>query len=222
MRKKITLLLLLFPLFAFCQKTIRITNKQTDEAYYVLKSDTSIRQGVYRKWSWDDKSKIEGYYKNGHEDSIWTFYDAKGKIEQTYDYTNKRILYQEDSTKGKSEKSLIIQGTDTIKAILDQSPVYIGGKTELRNSLNGYLRNQPTKCDTNGWVYIIFTIGVNGKAFNYKVVGQAHCLNMMILDAFKKISNEWVPGILNGEKVNVLHYQSFYFDNGFLYTYRIH
>jgi len=146
------------------------------------------------------------------KDSIWSFYDAQGKLEQKYDYTNKKLLYQEDYTNGKPKKSLVVEGSDTIKAILDQNPVYVGGKTELHKALNEYLLHHKIRCDTNGFVYIMFTIGLNGKALNYKIVGQAHCLNMIILDAFKKIPNEWVPGVLNGEKVNVSIYQRFDFD----------
>ncbi len=177
-----------------------------------MKSDTSVRQGSYKKWSFGDKSKVEGYYKHGAKDSIWSFYDGNGHIEQKYDYTNKKLLYQKDYTNGKPKKSQIIKGTDTISDILEQNPVYIGGITELYKSISGYVQDKTPRCDTNGVVYIIFTIGANGKTYNYKVVGQAHCLNMKTLEAFKKIQDGWIPGVLNGEKVNVLVYVPFHFD----------
>jgi antitoxin component YwqK of YwqJK toxin-antitoxin module len=128
MRKAITLLLFLIPSIFFGQETIRITNKKTNEVYYVLKSDTSIRQGIYKKWGWNDKSKIEGFYKNGVRDSIWSFYDTKGHIEQQYNFTKKETVFYIDLNPFKNTKSAIINGSDTTKVILTNHPIILEGK----------------------------------------------------------------------------------------------
>ena len=52
----------------------------------MLKSDPSVMHGEYKKFSSKGKLEILGYFKDGREDSTWSFYDSEGELEQVYDY----------------------------------------------------------------------------------------------------------------------------------------
>ena len=73
MARIIFLLLLLFPFILYGKETKKITKTHIlphyKEIFYVLKSDTSIRQGSYNLES-NGRLLLQGYYKIGLKDSI--------------------------------------------------------------------------------------------------------------------------------------------------------
>ncbi len=208
MRKSIFLIFLVIPATIYSQATKKITDKDKHEVYYVLKSDKTTRQGNYKKSGWEGKPLIDGYYKNGIKDSIWTFYDYSGKVEQKYDYTKKELVYEKADTSQTNRKWSVLKGSDTIKVKLDQPPVYIGGNNVLGKFLADNVEYPESAKDANkqGTVQISFVIDKKGNTSNFKIaksVGPA--LDQESLRVVKMIPNEWMPGELNGEKVDVIY-----------------
>jgi len=56
-------MLMLIPTFLFGQATERLTNKRTNETYYVLKSDTTIRNGSYKNGHGPENLILRGIIK---------------------------------------------------------------------------------------------------------------------------------------------------------------
>ena len=93
MIRSLLIILTIFPLTLYGQKTKFIKDKQNNEEYYVLKTDNSIRHGEYRKYGPDDILLIKGHFSNGVNDSIWKLYNSKGELFQKIDLSKNDLLY---------------------------------------------------------------------------------------------------------------------------------
>jgi TonB family protein len=207
MHKIILLTLSLFPAILLGQATKKVTDKDKHEVYYVLKSNKTIRQGNYKKSGWKGKPLIDGYYKNGSKDSIWTFFDD-GQVEQKYDYTKRELVYEKTDTSKTNHKCKILKGADTIEIKLDHPPVYIGGGNVLGQFLADNVEYPESAKDANkqGTVQISFVIDKKGYSSNFKVAKSVcPALDQESLRVAKVLPNEWIPGVLNGEKVDVIY-----------------
>lgn len=106
-------------------------------------------------------------------------------------------------------KYRILKGGDTVTVILDTPPKYKGGRGKLYQHLAQEIRYPEDALETNeaGTSYIIFLIDRNGQTSNFKIWrGEYSSLNNEALRVVKDISsNSWIPGILNGEKVDVIY-----------------
>ena len=209
MRLFIISFLLLVGGYGFGQETKKVTiknkNPKSQEEYYVLKSNKSVKHGSYKKYNYKNKLVFEGHFTNGVKDSIWEFYDYQGNLEQKYNYTNNEILYyKKDDTNDKEYK--VINGNDTIHTKLDRPPLYIGGSSKMFESIIGII-HYPSNAKANGIsgkVFIAFTIDKVGNTLNYRVVRSVNneC-DEEALRVVKQIPVNWTAGILNGETVNV-------------------
>lgn len=222
------IVLVILPLSFFGQWTKKITKKEKNrkEVYFVLKSDKTIRQGPYHMFGCGDQLYVEGYYKNGLKDSIWTEYGSHGKyiegkrvgiwefhysngeMEQKYDYTNDTLLYywKNDSLPNKEYK--IIIGPDTIKSKLDRPPLYIGGQVSIIQILvldNSFRYPKvPKKSRVPGQVAVAVTIDTHGVAINHRVIKSiGPIVDEAVLNYFKELPDNWLPGILGGQTVNI-------------------
>ncbi len=240
MARIIFLLLLLFPFILNGKETKKITKThvfpQYKETFYVLKSDTSIRQGSYNLES-NGKLLLQGYYKMGLKDSLWTQYNLKGKLrfkgyyeqnnragiweyydndeklEQKIDFTKKAILYYR--TQYEHHPFRIISGSDSIFAVLDRPPLFLGGSSRLKeyiaNEIVPPLHKSGEKI--TGTVYVEFTIDSIGKTANYHILkGIGLGCNREALRVVKLIPDEWFPGVLNGKNVSVNYFIPITFD----------
>ena len=222
-----TLILLAFiflPLSFFGQQTKMIKDKKNQETYYVLKSDKSIRHGSYKKFGCGDQVVMEGYYKNGLKDSVWNEYLSygnytegkrvgiwefyfNGEIDQKYDYTNDELLFYKDDSTRNIEYNIII-GYDTLKSKLDRPPLYIGGSASLiQELLMGNEFEYPKEARKNrvsGVVITTLTIDTNGVASNHRVIkGIGSGCDEVALNNVKELPDNWLPAILDGQKVTV-------------------
>lgn len=222
------IILIIFPLSLFGQLTKKVTNKTKNrrEVYFVLESDKKIRHGPYHMFGCGEQVYVKGYYKNGLKDSLWTEYGSHGKytegervgiwefhfsngeIEQKYDYTNNTLLFywSKDSLSNKEYK--IIIGSDTIKSRLDRPPLYIGGQVSIVQIL--ILDNRfrypkvPRKNRASGQVTAAITIDTSGVALNHRITkGVGTIVDEAVLNYIKELPDDWLPGILAGQKVNV-------------------
>lgn len=230
MKKTYLVLLIFCSALVYGQETIKKTvsraNQNYKEIYYVLKSDTTILHGSYTKLTNLNRVQIEGFYKNGAKDSIWTeyslsqkkikkgkyqadkkvedwdFYDAEGKLDQCIDFTTNSVLYFKDNDK----KFTIIGNADPKKVKLDQPPLYAEGKMDIIKIINSNIRYPANAVNNNvtGTVEITFTIDSIGKTSNYRVTKKigSGC-DEEALRVIKMIPENWLPGIFQGKAVSV-------------------
>ncbi len=87
------LVLLLFPVVNIAGQNIVLKTTKGRlfyEEYYVLKSDTSVKNGIYiRKFR--DYIVERGAYKNGEKFGIWVYFSLDGMFEFEYDYNLKKV-----------------------------------------------------------------------------------------------------------------------------------
>jgi len=159
------------------------------EQYQVLSKEPSIRQGYYQlRLKYDGRIIVKGYYKNNQKDSVWTYYDYKhrkpsqegryrndkkvgiwnfydfgGKLVDSYDYDQHRLL-QHLLTKMDSAQYLVITGRDTVKMKLTSPPVYLGGAGIMLLRPIQLMRYPKDARENNiqGRVVVAFTIDTNG------------------------------------------------------------
>ncbi len=92
--------------FATCceaQELREKTNRLTDsvsEVYHVLKTNKYVRHGLYQALFQHFQPVATGMYENDKKVGTWRFYDPKGKLMQTYDYSTRLTSFEapEDTT----------------------------------------------------------------------------------------------------------------------------
>jgi len=247
MNRSIKFILLLFLLHSFLlfgKETKKITIVHTypeyKEIFYVLKSDTSVREGSYRAEAMR-KVLVEGYYRMGYKDSIWTQYNMSGQIrskglyekdrrvgpweffsdtgelEQKIDFPKDEVLFYQTSLAQQTFR--ITSGKDTLLSVLDRPPLYLGGSGRF----NDYVANEiipplhKSTEKTEGTIYIGLTIDSTGRSSNQHVLrGISNAYNTEALRVLKSIPDEWIPGVLNGKKVSVDYVIQFIFEENAL------
>ncbi len=240
MTRNALILLLLIPLFTVGKETKKVTITSLfppyREVFFVLKSDTSIRDGEYKLIS-EGKTLILGYYKMGLKDSLWTsfnmegqlrikgcysqnsrigvweYYNDKQELEQKFDFTdNVLLLYR---TQFANHPFRIVSGSDTIHAILDRPPLFLGGQTRINEFINSQITFPLHKKNDKylGTVYIEFLIDSTGRASEHHILkGLFPGCNDEALRVVKMIPDEWIPGIYNGRFVTVNYVIPIVFD----------
>jgi protein TonB len=208
MKNKLSfILLLLVSNVLYGQKVKQVIDKSNREVYFVLKKDQTIKHGEFIKL-YPNKNNVlmAGYYKNGEKDSIWTFFDASGEIIQKYNYSNKKLVFLRDSNKVTETKYKLINGTDNPLVTLDRQPVFLGGDDYLFILLAQIIQypEEAAKNGKGGKVYISFVVDKNGKATNFNVLNSiGFGLDEEALRAVKSLPDYWIPGVLNGEFVDI-------------------
>jgi protein TonB len=208
MKNKLSfILLLLVSNVLYGQKVKQVIDKSNREVYFVLKKDQTIKHGEFVKL-YPNKNNVlmAGYYKNGEKDSIWTFFDASGEIIQKYNYSNKKLVFLRDSNKVTETKYKLINGTDNPLVTLDRQPVFLGGDDYLFILLAQIIQypEEAAKNGKGGKVYISFVVDKNGKATNFNVLNSpGFGLEEEALRAVKSLPDYWIPGVLNGEFVDI-------------------
>ncbi len=231
MARTFLLLLLMFPFVLVGKETKKVTREYLDppckEIYYVLKSDTLIRHGMYSLIA-DKKIRIQGYYKMNKKDSLWTQFDRMGKLQfKGYYIENSRsgiwIYYNENEeeeqkidftvgevmlfrTQLKDHPFKVIVGSDTIVAVLDRPPLFLVGQSRLNEIIHNEISapfHKP-KDKIKGSVFVEFTIDSTGTTSNYHVLkGLSAGCNFEAMRIVTSLPNNWLPGIYNGKRVSV-------------------
>ena len=162
----------------------------------------------------------KNYWKDqfpGKPAGVWEFYDYKGELEQTYDFTKDSLIYQKTITQPLTLKYPVIIGTDTILTKLDTTPVLIGGSAVVGKTFTNNLKYPPEAREKRiqGRVIISFMVDSNGKASNFKIQkGIGGACDEEALRFIQLLPNNWFPGILNGKKVNTIYTMPVFFRLG--------
>jgi TonB family protein len=206
MIRSLLIILTIFPLTLYGQKTKFIKDKQNNEEYYVLKTDNSIRHGDYRKYGSDDILLIKGHFSNGVNDSIWELYNSKGELFQKIDLSKNDLLYVKIEESEKNNLYKLINGNDISLVALERPPVYLGGFDNFLYELGHRIEypEDALKKGITGKVFVSFIVDKNGKTSNFKVMKSAGPeLDEEAIRAIKLVPEQWFPGILNGKAVDI-------------------
>jgi TonB family protein len=224
-------LLVSFKLFA--QKTKQVVSddlsRNTREIYNVLKADNETLEGSYKTYTilkndllqegfyhkdqkdgfwryYTNKGVIlEGSYKTNEKIGIWSAYDAQRKLQVSYDYTIKKLLFFNQQSSDSTTYD-VINGTDTTKTVLERPPVYLNGNTWLLRAIARATQypDDAHYATKQGYVIVSFTIKDDGKLANYRIANSLDPeLDKAAIKAAASIEGDWLPGILNGKPVNV-------------------
>lgn len=201
------------------------------EIFYVLKSNETVKHGSYKKLNSQKVVLLDGFYKQGLKDSVWTelnwngnkkvsqgsyskelkvgvweYFNFKGELEQKFDYDKKEIVYFKIDEKEIDKEVNVIKGNDTIKLKLDRPPLYIGGSAMISEIIasNIIYPSSAIENGIQGKIYLAFTIDENGKTSDHRVIKgiDSEC-DQEALRVVKKIADNWIPAISGGQKVKV-------------------
>lgn len=232
MKKLSLLLFLLMPFILLGQKvkltSVKVKNDSFSEEYTVQKSNPKILHGRYKKFFSDKNPDIEGFYKNGKKDSVWTeywysgkkiaegkyindnrigiweFFDVNGEVEQRYDFSKNELVYFRLPETEKYKFLRIVNSPDTISVQLERPPVFLGGSALFSKALTSEIRYpmDAMRIGTTGKVFITFLVDKEGKAKNYKIIrGLGDGCDEEALRVVKGLGDNWIPGIFKGETV---------------------
>jgi TonB family protein len=205
MKQFIFVLLAIFPIVLWGQKTKQIIDKKTRETYNVLKSDKTIRHGEYKKFSYRNTVVVKGFYKSGIKDSVWECYDYDGQVILKYNYSKSELVFYKPDEPMKRAEYKIIGNMDS-KANLSRVPIYLGGDYYILSEVLKNIR-YPIKAqeyDKSGTVFVSFTVDRDGKTSNYHVNKKlGYNLDEEAIRVLKLIPDNWLPGMQNGQAVDV-------------------
>jgi TonB family protein len=203
MNKTILFLLIVIPTFVLGQDTKKITDKENNETFYVLKSDKTTKHGEYKKFSYNNKLLVKGFYKQGVKDSIWECYDFEGQLTLKYNYNKSEVIVYKPNEIVKDKKYKILNSKDTI---LSRTPIFLYGDDYVSSEIIKNIRYPSSAIDNgkSGKVYVVFTIDKYGKTSNYHVdepIGYG--MDEEAIRVLKLLPDNWLPGLLNGQTVDV-------------------
>lgn len=179
--------------------------RKGDEMFYVLKSDESIRHGEYIRKSTSGLI-AKGQYEMNKKVGIWEFYGVEGNIEQRYNYSGKALLMNDNFTLV-STRYLVIKDKVVTETPPGQEPILIGGASKYFRHVMENVKYPPNARarGTQGKVFVSATITSEGMMKDIKVLqGLGDGCDEEALRVINLFESEWIPGMHNGEKVDVM------------------
>ena len=226
----------LVPLTIVAQETKDVIIKNAEaryvERFTVLKSDTTVKHGRYRRMDFfGGAPKLLGQYKYGKRDGRWqefsvwdvflaalgnytddkrtgewTFYSKLNVKEQVYDYTQKKVVFYE---KPANTKYTVIKDKDTTKnVLLERPPLYIGGNVTLMSYVFTHLKYPEAafKKGVHGTVQLSCIINKNGHIGKIWVSkGVEKTLDAAALKIMRQLPDTWLPAIEKGKPVTSVY-----------------
>jgi hypothetical protein len=226
MKLIICLILLSFPIkVAYCQelKQVLRTSRFIKEEYEVLKSDRSIKYGSYSKII-KGTLTAKGNFKNNERVGIWEFYEFdSGELEQKYDFDSRRILYW--SQRQQKPYNFYFNGKWDIGK-LDSIPYLVGGLSDLKLEMYDKLfeycyQYRNVQLPFAGVTVFSFIVKTDGSTKDHKIsFSSKNAIEESLLKILSRYTNNWIPGIYNGQKVeteyNISMYLSYDWNSGTL------
>jgi periplasmic protein TonB len=234
MKIKSVVIFCLITINSFGQQTDEVTKEFTNpwytEKYSVLKSDKNIKHGNFKKLGYKNCLVIDGFYKNGEKDSLWTnyfwrskqiekqgmylndqrigewkFYSFEGTLLQIYNYSSKQLIY---SVVPKTA-TIVVDNDQITEKKLKTSPQFIGSTVEL----NEYIFPKQLKVlesvnfeMKSGVVWITFFVDKDGHAINHKIEsGISEKVDRQCLEIVKAVPDLWIPGTDENGNVTAMY-----------------
>ncbi len=195
MKKSILLITaILLVLISYGQETkkLKVKSSSFKETFYVLKSDESVKHGIYKKEK-DNKIKVIGYFEQGIKTGIWKYFTFRGEVAQKYDFTNHQLLF--DKFEGTYENN--------DKSSFSRPPILLGGYGNLYRSIAMIMRypGLAKRNGTQGKVVLKAKVSKKGELteiFVHEGIGDG--CSQEALRAMKLVETEWLPALtLDGE-----------------------
>lgn len=221
MKKLFLLLFLVIPGIIAGQKTKLVKDEAKKEEFNVLKNDPSVMHGEYKKFSTKGKLEIHGYFRDGREDSTWSFYDSEGELEQIYDVLKKDVIFFRQNENDKYRTYRMITGSDTTNVILDRPPLFIGGNSSLAHEIMKRIRypEEAINSGAKGRVYISFVIDQDGNIRDFKVLKPlGHGFDEEVIRVLSQLPPNWLPGIYEGHPVAAEYIYTATFNTAYIGT----
>jgi TonB family protein len=199
------------------------------EEYEVLKSNKKIKHGTYQRWI-NGKLVETGFYKDNQKDStwakfhsysgairergnydkgeragIWEFYNSKSQLEQSYDFTARKLILTNPASM--TQMSWIIADKDTVQTMVDCTASIIGGSAAYGEILVRNIRFPVSamKKGVSGQVFVTLIIDENGKPSGHKV---SKSLDKDCDEEALRVSRlltDWLPAMKDGKPVKSLY-----------------
>jgi len=171
------------------------------EIYHVLKDTPQIKHGDYKKIY--RAFVLKGQFNQGVPVGVWEAY-AKGKLEQTIDFSTGKVTQPVE--RANFGRFLIKEGQMYKEVQPDEPPVFMGGSSWFYTYFGELMRYpaEARRFGVEGKVYISVTITKDGKLVDEAVEsGPGSGLNEEALRVIRLIPNDWIPGKINGEAVDI-------------------
>lgn len=197
--------------FVYAQKIVKKTSDLTDqlrEEYSVLKADKKIRQGEYaafykKQFISGEKFAARGNYQDGKRVGLWDFFSLNGKLVQTYDYDQNKLVLA-DTTDTRLVKYYVpaaVNSTDTISSLPYKVGGYSYGILLLWNNANVQIIKDMQKLGISSVIMThIFSVSDNGDLVKHEVLvkGKVGSRKYVIDDSkFDDEYKQFVPAAIN-------------------------
>ena len=206
MNKTILTLLTVIPSLLFGQGIKKIKDKENNEIFYVLKSDKTTKHGEYKRFSYNNKLLIKGFYNKGSKDSIWECYDFDGQITSKYNYSKNELVFYKSYDKIKDKKYKIINGSNSSDTTLSRPPIFLCGNDFVMSEIVKNMRYPLAAFENrkSGKVNVIFTVDKLGKASNFHVeTPLGFGMDEEAIRVLKLLPDNWLPGLLEDQPIDV-------------------
>jgi hypothetical protein len=201
------------------------------ENFYVLKSDTSIKHGLYKRLGYNNEIILQGNYKNGKQDSlwleylrfttiviskgyyfegkksgVWEYYNSNGTIACKHDYNMGSQLFSRKEKLGHINETFVKQNdTNLVRVRLQREAFFNGTQEQFWNFItqNTKFPGVDNDCKKNKCtVFISFMIDANGSTNNFKIIkGINQKFNDEALRVAQLIPNDWIPALYDGKPI---------------------
>jgi hypothetical protein len=192
------------------QETVERKNRLTDsviERFSVLKSDPSIKHGLYKAFFQRKTLVASGNYSNGKKSGKWIFYDTDGKMVEKYDYDTNTLYYEAPLDAATDLNYFFDKKTDSTDRVT--RPLKIGGAyfgfvpyvSLFRMPFDTF------EINTNSFqAYVELLISPGGRLADYKVylISRYYQYNQtlnMDVNLFSEADKTFIPATINGEPV---------------------
>jgi hypothetical protein len=179
------------------------------EKYHVLKSNPTVKQGLYQALYRSNIALASGNFTNGKKTGVWHYYDPTGLLLENYDYDKKIFLYEApEDTLSDFRYYLDIDRklTDSDKFV---KPLKIGGR------YFGYIPYltafafpyDTAEVNTDSFnVEVQLLISPLGRLADYRVrvsstLYKYDQTTTISLELFSEDDKQFTPAILNGQPV---------------------
>lgn len=205
------LLLITVAQISIAQETVELSAYHSGgitEKYNVLKSNRKIKQGLYQQITRKNSAIVSGAYDQNKRVGIWHFYDKDGKVNELYNYTTKKLLYEAPVDSARDYIEYIfdkkIVRTDTAT-----KPIRIGG------TWFGYLpyiklfKIDPASFYTSAPIraFLQMLVSPGGRLSECKLIVQLKSNNAIVdtyvlnNDLLDDLDKEFVPATVNHQPV---------------------
>ncbi len=133
---------------------------------------------------------------------VWRFYE-NGRLVLEYDYDVDRVIFQQTT----DDKSYFYRDGERWIPVaqLEVYPRYKGSYLQFYETIYQYLR-YPRRAQEHlveGISFLSFEINGDGEAINPEIIHSiGYGCDQEMLKAYKKIKDQWIPGIKNGRPIH--------------------